>query len=160
MDRPAIEELFTFTDYAWREYARVIRPLGDGMLSRPAPGSGWPALSDALSHINWAYVRWLTNPRATTDAQPEPAASWSQVEAYRARVRDQARGYLDSLDDAELTTRREMTVDGEPRLYRPADILVHVMLHERQHHGDLNTLLYQLGIDVPVVEYRFSLPES
>jgi hypothetical protein len=33
------------------------------------------------------------------------------------------------------------------------------MLHERQHHGDLNTLLYQHGIEVPIVEYRFSLPE-
>jgi len=32
-------------------------------------------------------------------------------------------------------------------------------LHERQHHGDVHTLLYQLGIEVPIVEYRFSLPE-
>jgi len=36
---------------------------------------------------------------------------------------------------------------------------VHVLLHERQHHGDVNTLLYQLGIEIPIVEYRFSLPE-
>ena len=36
--------------------------------------------------------------------------------------------------------------------YSPADIFVHAMLHERQHHGDLNTLLYQLQIDIPNVE--------
>ena len=29
MDRVAIEELFTFTDYSWGEYERVIRPHGD-----------------------------------------------------------------------------------------------------------------------------------
>jgi uncharacterized damage-inducible protein DinB len=67
--------------------------------------------------------------------------------------------YLDSLDDAVLLAPREMSVDGEPMLYSPADIFVHVMLHERQHHGNLNTLLYQLGVDIPMVEYRFSLPD-
>jgi hypothetical protein len=44
--------LLTFTDYSWRKYARVIRPLRDRKLTEPAPGSGWPALRDALAHIN------------------------------------------------------------------------------------------------------------
>jgi hypothetical protein len=44
-------------------------------------------------------------------------------------------------------------------VYSPADIFAHTLLHERQHHGDVHTLLYQLGIEVPIVEYRFSLPE-
>ena len=56
-------------------------------------------------------------------------------------------------------TPREMNVDGKTMRYSPADIFVHAFLHERQHHGDLNTLLYQLQIDVPIVEFRFSLPE-
>ena len=54
---------------------------------------------------------------------------------------------------------REMNVDGETLVYSPADIFAHAMLHERQHHGDVNTLLYQLGIEIPIVEFRFSLPE-
>ena len=29
MERTAIEELFAFTDYTWREHERVLRPLGD-----------------------------------------------------------------------------------------------------------------------------------
>jgi uncharacterized damage-inducible protein DinB len=159
MDRAAIEELFTFTEYSWREHERVIRPLGDELLTQPAPGSGWPALRDALAHINWAYVRWLADPSGTTDEPVEPVDSWDQLDAYRRRLRGHARGYLDSLGDDELVTPREMNIDGETLVYRPADILVHVLLHERKHHGDVNTLLYQLGIEVPIVEYRFSLPE-
>ena len=77
------------------------------------------------------------------------------LEAYRHRVRGHARAYLDSLGDGELVTPREMNVDGETLLHRPADIFVHVLLHERQHHGDGNTLPYQLGIETPIVEYRF-----
>jgi uncharacterized damage-inducible protein DinB len=59
------------------------------------------------------------------------------------------RPYLDSPDDAVLLAPREMSVDGEPMPYSPADIIVHVMLHERQHHGGLSTLLYPLGVDIP-----------
>jgi uncharacterized damage-inducible protein DinB len=158
MDRAAIEELFTFTDYSWREYEHVIRPLGDEVLVEPAPGSGWPALRDALAHINWTYVRWLADPAGTTHEPVERVESWDELEGYRRRVRDHARAYLGSLGDGALSTPREMNIDGETLLYRPADIFVHVFLHERQHHGDLNTLLYQHGIEVPIVEFRFSLP--
>ena len=159
MDRPAIEELFAFTEYAWREYEQAIRPLGDEVLTRAAPRSGWPALRDALAHINWAYVRWLADPAGTTDLPVERMESWEQLEAYRQQVRDHAREYLDSLNDSELITPREMNVDGEALRYSPGQIFVHVLLHERQHHGDLNTLLYQLGVEPPIVEYRFSLPD-
>jgi uncharacterized damage-inducible protein DinB len=158
VDRTAIEELLRFTDHSWGAYEAVIRPLGDRKLVEPAPGSGWPALRDALAHINWAYDRWLTDPAGTTDPTVEPVESWDELEANRRRVRGHLRESLDSLDDASLSTPREMDVDGEPIRYSPADIFVHVLLHERQHHGDLNTLLYQLGVEPPVVEYRFSLP--
>lgn len=159
MDRATIEELFAFTDYSWNAYEELIRPLGDELLTKPAPGSGWPALRDALSHINWAYVRWLDNPSETTDKPVELAESWVELDDYRRRVRSHAREYLGSLNDEELTSRRDMNVDGDTMLYSPAEIFVHVFLHERQHHGDLNTLMYQLGIEVPVVEYRFSLED-
>ena len=160
MNRAGIEELFAFTEYSWREHENTVRPLGDELLTRPAPGSGWPALRDVLAHINWAYIRWLANPAATTDEPVEDIRSWIQLEAYRLRVRGHARSYLDSLGDAELSAPRDMNVDGDVLRYSPADIFVHVFLHERQHHGDINTLLYQLGLDVPVVEFRFSLPEN
>jgi uncharacterized damage-inducible protein DinB len=159
MDRVAIEELFTFTDHSWRVYERLIRPLGDELLTKPAPGSGWPALRDALTHINWAYVRWLADPAGTTDEPVEHVESWDELNAYRGRVLGHAREYFDSLGDDELMTPREMNVDGQTMRYSPADIFAHAFLHERQHHGDLNTLLYQLQIDIPIVEYRFSLPE-
>lgn len=159
MDRPAVERLWTFTEYSWREHEAAIRPLGDEVLTRPAPGSGWPALADAFAHVNWAYVRWLASPAGTTEEPVERVTSWAELDAFRRRVRDHARAYLDSLGDDELVTAREMSVDGEPRWYSPGDIFVHVFLHERQHHGDVNTLLYQLGIEIPMVEYRFSLPD-
>ena len=109
MDRAAIEELFTFTDHSWGVYERSIRPLGDGMLTQPAPGSGWPALRDALVHINWAYIRWLADPTGTTHEPVERIESWDKLEAYRSRVRGHAHDYLDSLNDEKLSTPQERT---------------------------------------------------
>ena len=160
MNRAGIEELFTFTDYSWCQYAEAVRPLGDETLVRPAPGSGWPALRDAFSRIIWAYVRWLADPGGTSTIEPERINSWQELEDYRRRVRGHDREYFDSLSDDVLMTPREMNIDGEPMLYSPADIFVHALLHEREHHGDLNTLLYQLSIEPPIVEYRFSLHAS
>ncbi len=160
MDRASIEDLFQFTDYGWRAYESLIRPLGDEVLTKAAPGSGWPALRDALAHINAAYVRWLTHPARTTSMDGDEVSSWHDLDAFRHDVRGHARRYLDSLSDEELTGRRDMNVDGDTLRYSPAEIFTHVLLHERQHHGDVNTLLFQLGIDVPVVEYRFSLSET
>jgi uncharacterized damage-inducible protein DinB len=159
MDRTAIDELYRFTDYGWRQYEEHIRPLGDELLTRPAPGSGWPALRDALVHINWAYVRWLADPDATSDEQVEAVRNWDELDAFRSRVRDHFRASVDALADEELAVVRDMNVDGATLRYSRADIFVHVLIHERQHHGDLNTLLYQLGIEAPLVEYRFSLPD-
>ena len=130
MDRAAIQELFTFTDYSWGEHESVIRTLGDTKLMEPAPGSGWPALRDALTHINWAYVRWLADPAGTTDEPVEHVTSWDELDAYRRRVRDHARAYLDSLGDDELVTPRQMNVDGETLVYSPADILAYLITHD------------------------------
>jgi uncharacterized damage-inducible protein DinB len=159
MDRSGIEELFAFTEYCWRTYTEAVRPLGDETLLKAAPGSGWPALRDAFVHINWAYVRWLADPAGTSAIEPEQINSWDELEDYRRRVRSRSRDYFDSLGVSELAAPREMNIDGRPMRYSPAEIFVHVLLHEREHHGDLNTLLYQLGHEPVMVEYRLSLPD-
>jgi uncharacterized damage-inducible protein DinB len=110
-------------------------------------------------HINWAYVRWLADPTGTSAIEPERISSWDELEDYRRRVHRRFREYLDALSDDELTTPRDMNIDGRIMRYSPAEILVHVLLHEREHHGDLGTLLYQHGLEPVMVEYRFSLPE-
>jgi uncharacterized damage-inducible protein DinB len=160
MDRAALEELYAYTDWTWGQYEATIHPLGDEALIRPVPGSGWPALRDALAHINWGYDRWIADPSRTSDIPVEPVNSWADAEAYRQRVRGRFREYLGSLSDSALTTPREMNIDGEMMSYAPSDILTLLLLHEREHHGDLNTLLYQMGAEPVQTSFRFFLVES
>lgn len=84
-------------------------------------------------------------------------SSWDELGHYRRRVWGRVREYLDSLGEDDLTTPREMNVDGDMLVCSPAEIFAHATLHERQHHGDVNTLLSRLGIEVPIVEFLFAL---
>ena len=162
MDRAAIEELFAYTGFVWREYGQEIRALGDHTLTRPVPGSGWPSFRDALAHLNFGYDRWLADPAGTSPSTVDVQSllSWDDLEADRRRVRERSREYLDSLSDAELMASHEMNIDGETLSFSPADIFTHVLLHERGHAGDLSTLLFQVGAESPAVEYRFYLMET
>ena len=160
MDRAALEELSAYTDWTWRQYEATIRPLGDDALVKPMPGSGWPAVRDVLVHINWAYDRWIADPSRTSDIPIQRVNSWADADAFRHRVRNRFRDYLDSLSDQELTAPREMNIDGEVISHAPTDILTLLLMHEREHHGDLNTLLYQLGVEPVQTSYRFFLAAS
>jgi uncharacterized damage-inducible protein DinB len=160
VDRAALEELFAYTDWTWRQYEATIRPLGDEALVKPVPGSGWPALRDALAHVNWAYDRWIADPSRTSDIPIQTVNSWAEAAAFRRRVRKRFRDYLGSLSDEELAAPREMNIDGAVISHAPADILTLLLMHEREHHGDLNTLLYQRGVEPVQTSYRFFLVES
>lgn len=141
MNRAAIEELFAFSDFAWRQHEETIRALGEDALAKPAPRSGWPALRDALAHVNFGYDRWLSilAGRPLTGFDVESVRSWDDLETYRRRERVRFRESLDSLSDGELTTPRPMSIDGETLRYSPADIFVHILLHERGHDGYQHT---------------------
>lgn len=159
MDRAAIEELFEYTGFAWATIGRALTKLDADLITKPAPGSGWPALRDCFSHQLMAYDEWIAEleGQPTLDFNPETASSWPEIGAYAHTVRERFSAYLSSLSDDELYAVRDIVVDGEPVRYTPAQLLANVVIHDRGHHGDINTLLFQHGIpqdDWPWLEFR------
>lgn len=161
MKRDAIEELFEYTGWAWERLVRVIEGPAAKLYATPAPGSGWPTLAACLSHVLATYDGWLNGPwgRLQLGAMsypaewPKPIDDWHVLLAYRERVRDAFRQALDVPDDL-LYDRRFQDEGGGEALSR-ADILTNLVLHERGHHGDLNTLFSQHGITGFFVDYTF-----
>jgi uncharacterized damage-inducible protein DinB len=157
MNRDAVEDLFAYTDFAWRQITGTIVDAGEDVLSRAVPGSGWPALRDCLAHILLAYDRWLAEkPSGLPAYGDDDFRTIAELESYRAKVRARFRAYLDGSDE-DLVAVRDVEIDGRPVPYSRAELLTHLLLHERGHHGDVTTLLYQLGIEPPLLEYRFHL---
>ena len=162
INRSAIQELFDFTGWAWDEIARTIAEAGGDTLTRPAPGSGWPALRDCLGHIVLAYQRWcsglpLQKTLGMDRFDPGTLATFKELEGHRSAARTEFQSFLDSLTDEELEKVRDFDIDGNAIRYSYEELLTHLLLHERGHHGDVSTLFYQLGMEGPMTEYRFHL---
>lgn len=161
MDRDAIRELFDYTGWAWERIARLIDEHSQSYATS-APGSGWPTVAACLSHVLATYDGWLNGPWAGVGIGemsypaewPKPIEAWPALQAYRERVRASFLVALDRPDDLLYGPRyRE---EGSPGgLLSLADILTNLVLHERGHHGDLNTLFAQHGVTGYFLDYAF-----
>jgi uncharacterized damage-inducible protein DinB len=161
MDKAAIEDLYAFTGWAWQQ---IIDEAGasEEILARPAPGSGWPALRNCLGHIILGYERWLPaiielKSMPVPDLAEDDFRTWAALEAHRQKVRDKLISFLRGCSGEELNEVCNVDVDGAPIPYSRAELITHLLLHERGHHGDVITLFYQLGMETPMLEYRFHL---
>jgi uncharacterized damage-inducible protein DinB len=161
MDKAAVQDLFAYTGWAWDKIKAAIPD--DESLRAIAPGSGWPALRNCLAHIVLAYDRWVPaivdfESRPLPDLAPDDFLTWSQVDKHRRRTRDALRSHLEGWTDADLHELHMVNVDGDPIRYSRGELMIHLLLHERGHHGDVTTLFWQLGLDSEtLLEYRFHL---
>ncbi len=161
MDKAALQNLFAYTGWAWDQVKAAIPD--EENLRAAAPGSGWPALRNCLAHIVLAYDRWVPaivelKTRPMPQLAPDDFQTWAQIDDRRQRTRDGLQSHLDAWTDAELGEPHVVDVDGEPIGYSRGELITHLLLHERGHHGDVTTLFWQLGFaSETVLEYRFHL---
>jgi uncharacterized damage-inducible protein DinB len=157
--RDAIEELADYTAFAWAMIGQSAHALPAGSLTRPVQLSGWPSLREAFLHVIGASDEWL---HATLEyggairPRPEAMAAWEDFDAYHRTTRATFQRILDQTPDAALYRPFTRTYDNDdvPETMSLADILANLLLHERGHHGDLSTLIYQLGGEPPPLDYR------
>ena len=159
MDRAGIRELYGYTEFAWERIAATMDALPPDRFAERVPGSGWPALRDCFEHFVSAYDGWIHGEWALSlgklqYSSPEALQSWEQMRIYR---RDCRASFLKALDcsDEELYAKREYKFTDVPETLSRADILTNLVIHERGHHGDLNTLFHRLGIRSFVIDYRY-----
>ncbi len=81
--------------------------------------------------------------------------TFEEVESYMEQVEKRMQKYIDSLSSAGL--RKTYTVTGEKHestRITAEDILVHVFEEEVHHRGEVNALLWQMGIDPPPMGWK------
>jgi uncharacterized damage-inducible protein DinB len=161
MDKASLEDLFAYTGWVWDQVKQTIP--NEEALHAIAPGSGWPTLRNCLSHIIVAYDRWVPaiidlESQPLPELGPDDFRSWPQLDSERRRRRDSLKTALEGWTDADLAEMHDMNIDGETVRYSRGELIAHLLLHERGHHGDVTTLFWQLGMgDDTLLEYRFYL---
>jgi len=163
MQRDAITELFDYTGWAWERFERVIDGLPEGIYATPVAGSGWPSIAACMTHFVRAYDGWINGDWALDRGEisypgkwPGPVNSWGDMKAYHERCRESFHGVLALPDDAFYAKKTYPGDSGDPpEDMSPADIVANLVVHERGHHGDLNTLFHQLGVRSFIVDFRY-----
>jgi uncharacterized damage-inducible protein DinB len=77
---------------------------------------------------------------------------WAQLDAMRQTNRAMLKTIIEESSDVALDDRILGFFDGAPELTR-AEVIAHILLHERGHHGDVSTLLSALGAETPGIDY-------
>jgi uncharacterized damage-inducible protein DinB len=159
MDKAALLDLMAYTDYAWSDIETSFG-FDNEVLVRPAPGSGWPALRNCLAHILLGRERWNAaiierKTIGVPDLADDALRTWGELNAYRAETGSRLASFLAGLSEADLVAPQQFDIDGDMLTYSHGDLVLHLVLHEIAHHGDVSTLMYQLGMEPWVPGYRF-----
>jgi len=78
-----------------------------------------------------------------------------QVKAYMEHVEKRMHNYLDSLSTEKLQKTYKIKDDkGRIQEITAEDVLIHVFEEEVHHRGELNALLWQMGIDPPFMGWK------
>ena len=162
MHRDILNELFDYTTFTWETYARAMRSVTPDDLTSPIEGSGWSSLRQPLVHIACAWDGWLSEKAGETftDFDIDAVTTWDAIQDMRRTTRTWMRRILDDMSDADLFEKTAPTWDAQPDASQStnADVLLHLFLHERGHHGDISTLFSQIGSplgDNDYLIYRF-----
>jgi uncharacterized damage-inducible protein DinB len=81
--------------------------------------------------------------------------TFDEVESYMERVEKRMQEYLKSLSCVGL--KKTYTITGEKHKstrITAEDILIHVFEEEIYHRGELNALLWQMGVDPPPMGWK------
>jgi uncharacterized damage-inducible protein DinB len=155
--RESLQDLIDYTTFTWAAYGRAVRALPADAFTSTVPGSGWPSLRHALFHLAGGWDEWLRDRAGADDPLdlvPESIASWDELQGHREKVRGWLQRVLDETSDDDLSARTFETGEGAAAIKSSVgDILTHILMHERGHHGDISTILSQLGAGSPNIDY-------
>ena len=150
--------LDTLFNYSARYRARLRDSLkgapGDAFV-REFPSIGHGSLRETLLHCVGVEQEWVTVDAQKRemdwasyqpDLYPTPDSVFDRWEQIRRATLDFASG----LGPAGLAHKVEITNGAVSRgWFAVEDILLHVLLHEIGHRGDVTTLMSAVGIPVP-----------
>jgi len=155
-----LRELFDYNYWARDRQLEACAALTEEQFLRPM-GSSYSSVRDTLAHlvvVEWVWhERWLGRSPNRLEAQAFAAETFPNLAVIRDRWRSieaDIRGYLAGLGEPALKQPLTYTnMKGERWTYPLWQVLLHVVNHQTYHRGQITTLLRQLGVEAPAVDY-------
>jgi uncharacterized damage-inducible protein DinB len=135
----------TFSNLSWNEFAK----------NREA---SFHSMKNIFVHTLGAVDYWLDflqKQNLHSKKKYEEYKNLEQVKAYMEHVEKRTHKYLNSLSTEKLQKTYKIKDDNDKTQKITAeDVLIHVFEEEVHHRGELNALLWQMGIDPPSMGWK------
>jgi uncharacterized damage-inducible protein DinB len=151
-----LNELFDYNYWARDRQLQACATLSEAQFLRPL-GSSFSSLRDTLAHlvaVEWIWLeRWRgRSPRSLLSAEDFPTVA--AVSERWHGVESEMRQYLAGLsEDALARSITYVNRQGQTWTYVLWRMMLHVLNHQSYHRGQVTTLLRQLGVQAPEVDF-------
>lgn len=153
-----IKELLAYNERLRHEYFEVFTKMSWKEFIKNREAS-FHSMKNIFVHTLGATDYWLDvlqkeNQHAKKDY--DEYTSLDQVKAYMEHVEKRTNAYLKSLSPERLQKTYRLKDDrGKTQTVTAEDILIHVFEEEVHHRGELNALLWQIGVDPPLMGWKY-----
>jgi len=121
--------------------------------------ASWYSMRNIFIHTLGAIDHWLDflqDEKLRVRRDFDDYKTIQDVQAYMEHVEGRMRNYLSSLTSEQLSKKYLITNDAGERIQITAeDVLIHVFEEEVHHRGELIALLWQMGIEPPLMGWKY-----
>jgi len=151
-----LHELFDHSYWARDRQLAACAALDGADFARPM-GNSFPSVRETLAHLVWAEWLWLgrwegRSPRAMSLEAELPTLD-AVVERWRAVERDVRRYLSEAAEEALPLPLTYVNSRGETWTYPLWRTMMHLLIHQASHRGQITTMLRQLGVSAPTVDF-------
>jgi uncharacterized damage-inducible protein DinB len=152
-----VKELLEYNEATRHEYFKTFTKLPWKQFTRNMEAS-FHSMRNIFIHTLGAIDYWLDvlqNQNIHSEKDFNEYKTFEQVKTYMEHVEKRTHTYLKQLTPKKLqSTCTIKDDDDKTRAITHEDILVHLVEEEIHHRGELNALLWQIGIDPPPMGYK------
>jgi uncharacterized damage-inducible protein DinB len=152
-----IGKLLKYNEQVRRRYFEAFTTLSWEEFTANREAS-FHSIRNIFIHTLYAVNHWLNFLEKEKD-KPYPKFSkyktFEDIKKYMEHVEKRMDKYLESLSPAKLKETFTATDDdGKPVEVSAEDVLIHVFEEEVHHRGEFIALLWQMGIEPPMMSWK------
>ncbi len=153
-----LKQLIEYNEKIRRRYFEALKkvPWEEFVKNREA---SFHSMRNIFIHTLGAVDYWLDflkKENVHSHKKFDDYLNFQDVNAYMEQVEKRTHGYFDSLPPDGLTRKYTVTNDMNETVEITAeDVLIHVFEEEVHHRGELIALLWQMGIEPPMMGWKY-----
>lgn len=153
-----IKNLLEYNEEVRHRYLDALAKLSWNEVVKNREAS-FHSLRNIFIHSIGAIDHWLdflTNEKLCSQGEFEKYISFNDIREYMQRVESRVRKYLYCLTPKKLMKRYMIVNDADQNIEVTAeDVLIHLFEEEVHHRGELIALLWQIGVEPPLMGWKY-----